>query len=649
MKTTLLAGAAALLALAAAPSVHAQSIDYGSLQQLFNEPVTTSATGSPQRTTEVPVAMDIITAEDIKRSGAHDLPTILSRVPGLDILPRGADAADVGVRGYDSAYSPRLLVLINGRQVYLDHYGYTSWASLPVQLEEIRQIEVVKGPNSALFGFNAVSGVVNIITYNPKYDDVNVVTGRAGTQSDGEGSLVSTFRIGKIFSARGSIGGAQQDEWKNSPGAVDPNPSHPNHLSANLDTITQLNEKTELRVEGSWSNAKVDEINPAYLYTASHYVTHSFKGTLDSATALGEATFSAYQNVSHVENGAVNFENRISVVNGQDLFKVGASNTFRISAEFRNNESSVSPHGPGRISYDVYSIAGMWNWATTNTLSLTAAARFDALLLNRSGATPRLDPFTNAQYDRTITEPSFNAGAVWRPTGQDTLRLTVARGIQLPSLAEFGAFSLILPTPFGLAAFFGNPNINPTIIYNYEVDYDRALPQIGGKASARLFYQHSDQVQGEALAPINIGASDEKGVELAISGAFGKGFRWSGNYAWTDVKNAGPAGVSVDANLVDYAATTPQHRGNIAFGWNDKAWSVDGFVRLVSDFHEYRFLSNVPVPVAGYATVAARVARQLDHGVTLAVSGENLLLDRQRQTVGLYAPRTVRVSLSKSW
>jgi outer membrane receptor for ferrienterochelin and colicins len=100
----------------------------------------------------------------------------------MDVLNFAASQSDVGIRGYNQARSPRLLVLINGRQVYLDHFGYTDWNALPIQLSEIRQIEVVRGPNSAIFGFNAVSGVVNIITFNPKFDNTNAVEVRAGTE-----------------------------------------------------------------------------------------------------------------------------------------------------------------------------------------------------------------------------------------------------------------------------------------------------------------------------------------------------------------------------------------------------------------------------------------------------------------------------------
>jgi len=78
----------------------AQSIDYGAAEALFGEPVTASATGKPQRVSDVPANMEIITAEQIRRSGADNLPDILRFVPGLDVRRYGFAAADIGVRGY---------------------------------------------------------------------------------------------------------------------------------------------------------------------------------------------------------------------------------------------------------------------------------------------------------------------------------------------------------------------------------------------------------------------------------------------------------------------------------------------------------------------------------------------------------------------
>jgi iron complex outermembrane receptor protein len=95
--------------------------------------------------------------DDIRRSGALSISDVLQFIPGVDVRHYGLADAEVGIRGYNEPYNSRLLVLVNGRQVYSDDYGHVNWASLPVQLSEIRQIEVIKGPNSALYGFNAVA------------------------------------------------------------------------------------------------------------------------------------------------------------------------------------------------------------------------------------------------------------------------------------------------------------------------------------------------------------------------------------------------------------------------------------------------------------------------------------------------------------
>jgi outer membrane receptor for ferrienterochelin and colicins len=136
---------------------YAQAVDYGTLEQVFGRPITASVTGKPQRSSEVPGDLTIITQDDIRRSGADNLPNILQFVMGIDVRQYGFGDSEVAVRGYNSPLNPRLLVLVDGRQVYADDYGRVAWNALPVQLAEIRQIELVKGPNSALFGFNAAT------------------------------------------------------------------------------------------------------------------------------------------------------------------------------------------------------------------------------------------------------------------------------------------------------------------------------------------------------------------------------------------------------------------------------------------------------------------------------------------------------------
>ena len=174
--------------------VDAQSPDNGILAEIFNEPVTSSATGRPQLVSEAPANMEIITQDEIRRSGATTTSDVLAFLPGVYVRRYGINDFDVGIRGYDQPDNPRLLVLVNGRKVFEQAYGHVPWAEIPVQLEEIRQIEVIKGPNSALYGFNAVSGVINIITYDPMIDAVNAATLGGGTQSYLDSSAVVPAR-----------------------------------------------------------------------------------------------------------------------------------------------------------------------------------------------------------------------------------------------------------------------------------------------------------------------------------------------------------------------------------------------------------------------------------------------------------------------
>ena len=669
-KHILLAGAAAGLALAAS-AAHAQSIDYGSLQELFGEAVTTSATGSPQRSTEAPADMQIISADEIRRSGETSLPGILQRAAGIDVLNHASGQSDVSVRGYDQVSSPRLLVLVNGRQVYLDHYGLTAWATIPVQLDEIRQIEVVKGPGSALFGFNAVSGVVNIITFNPKFDDIDVATLRGGTHGAVSGSLATTFKLSDAVSMRLSGGAIAQDEWANT--GVLPTPDQktdPKSVTANLDLVAQLAPKTELRMEGAWANVQQATQAGGYSYTVTKLITTSAKATVTSDTNFGTIQAQVYQNqlkAKYALVGGINWNNTITVASLQDLFKVGADHTFRIGGEFRHNTLNVAPVGGADISYNVLAASGMWNWAVSEHLTTTAAVRVDKLSLERSGTFVARAPMANnALWDRDITETSANLTAAWRPTEADTFRVSYGRGIQAPSLIEMGGIQL----PIDLAPGFtidliGNPNLKPSIVTNYEFAYDRDVAAIKGKLGFRLFAQDWKDLKSAistagldimptattngAATYINAADSKLKGAEVSASGKLSGGFGWRADYTWTEVKDSPFAGINPTARYVAFAQTTPSGRGNVGMDWSRGPWEVDANLHYVGDYQFYDIVNGALQPVEAYASLSSRVGYRATNGVTLALAGQNLLNERQKQTRGLEAERRVMFSISKTW
>ena len=665
-KQFLLAGVAGL-ALTAASAAQAQSVDYGSLQQMFNEPVTTSATGSPQRSTEAPADMQIISADDIRRSGETSLPGILQRAAGIDVLNKFAGQSDVNVRGYDQVSSPRLLVLVNGRQVYQDHYGETDWATIPVQLDEIRQIEVVKGPNAALFGFNAVSGVINIITYNPRYDNTNVGTVRVGNNGERQVSLVTTFKIGPAISVRISGGGEGQNEWKpTGPLPLSTALHDPVSTETNLDAVAQLAPKTDLRVEGSWSNVQGDAL-AVYSYDVTKTVTTSEKATLTSDTNYGLIQASAYSNQLQIRypNFGADWDNTIEVASLQDLFKVGANNTFRIGAEFRHNTLNTTPVGGANVSYNVWAGSGMWNWVINSQLTSTLAVRVDDMQLSRSGGFPAGIPLAdNALWDRTLVEHSENYTLAWRPTSADTFRLSFARGIQAPSLIEFGALQLAeSPAPHFTIDIMGNPALQPAIVTNYEAAYDRDFTV--AKVGLRVFVQDWSNLAGglnlaglsilptqttnAAINYQNAANSEERGVEVTASGKFTPSLSWHADYTYTDVRDSVFAGVDPVANAVAFRATTPKYRGNIGVDWDQGPWETDVNLHYVGAYMFYNQISGALAPVNAYGALSARVGYRFHEGVIVAISGQDLIDDRQAQTTGLEAERQVQFTISKAW
>lgn len=670
MKTTLFAGASVgLILLASATTASAQSIDYGAMEQLFNEPVTTSATGSPLRSTQAPVDMTIISAADIKRSGATDIPTILSRAAGVDILPFAAGAAELSVRGYNQARSPRMLVLINGRQVYLDHFGYTDWATLPIALEEIRQIELVRGPNSALFGFNAVSGVINIITYNPKYDDTNSATVQAGTLGYASANLVKTMALGPV-KARVSIGANQQDEWSNAGSSVPLSLlSDPWKIYAAFDAVTELSPKTDLRLEGNWSNSGQSEMLSGYTYVGHKVKTDSIKATLISDTPYGAMEAQIYLNQLDSTALPLRYENNIWVAKVQNLVKIGSDHTLRVALEYRDNEVNTTPVRGGMVRYTVLAPSAMWNWTATDKITLTAAARLDSLKLSRTGVFPAgVQRTSNSDWDQSIKEVSVNLGAVVQLSEEGTLRLLAARGVQAPTLVELGSRQ-VLPTtapPVGIATL-GNPELQPAIITSYEAAYEHALTKLDARVAVKLMVQTTEDVKSgvsrlqidvpatattyAALTYFNIGKSEMKGFEVSGSGKFGDGFRWSADTTYVNITDTTLPGYSAVRRLIAFGDTSPRWRSNLGLGWAKDNWTVDGYVKRVSKFNSYTSTQTLE-PVKGYTTVAGRVAYDLKSGITLALNGQNLMNESQAQTKGisgLRAERRVIFGVTKTW
>lgn len=134
-----------------------------SLEELMDLEVT-SVSGYSEKLTNVASAIQVITAEDIRRSGATNLPEALLLATNLQMAHFASNAWIIGARGFNAVFANKLLVMIDGRVVYSPLFAGVLWDVQSVLLEDIDRIEVISGPGGVLWGANAVNGVINIIT-----------------------------------------------------------------------------------------------------------------------------------------------------------------------------------------------------------------------------------------------------------------------------------------------------------------------------------------------------------------------------------------------------------------------------------------------------------------------------------------------------
>jgi iron complex outermembrane recepter protein len=150
------------------------------IEDLMNVDVT-SAGKKEQKLSQVSGALFVITAEDIRRSGATNIPDLLRMVPGLEVAQIDPSTWAISARGFNGEYSNKLLVLIDGRTAYSPVFSGVYWDAQDVPLDLIERIEVIRGPGATVWGTNAVNGVISIITRSAQDTKRGAITVDGGT------------------------------------------------------------------------------------------------------------------------------------------------------------------------------------------------------------------------------------------------------------------------------------------------------------------------------------------------------------------------------------------------------------------------------------------------------------------------------------
>jgi iron complex outermembrane receptor protein len=624
----------------------AQSMDYSSLEQLFREPVTTSATGTPQRASEVSADITIVTAEQIRQSGSRNIPEILGMyVPGLNVLQEGIDAFDIGIRGYQQSYQPRLLVLVDGRQVFNDDYSRMSWDNMAVNVDDIRQIEVVEGAASALFGSNAAGGVVNIITYSPAYDHSNTASLGTGTQSSFHADGTATFAIGDFGGMKISAGGLSEKEFNTArtPGDSTVGTVNPSHRYVAQSSEFKINNDLSVMTEATYAEKNNQEAVFISAIDPVKATSYSLRAGFVWQTPFGMIKNDNYINHNNTDldagvRGEIQVINQLIVSRVEDLFKLGTDHTFRFFAEYRDKRQNdqgfpVLVYEHPQFDSDVYSAGGTWLWQINDKWSWTNAFRVDHITTHLGGLIEAAAIYSPSDYARAYDTISANSGLVYRMNSGDTLRALYGRGVSDPSLVENGFDLAIVTGPNSVLDYEGNPFLKPAIVENYGLDYEHAFAEIFSTLKLSTYYERNTnlaayitgapRVVGGIVYVLktaqNIGNSDGLGGEIDLNGTHG-GFRWDASYSYQSIHDT-----PLVVQKLDYANSAPKHQFRLNLGYTNDKWEADLHGQYVTSTDMLRFTTVLmPIYTGAYYNLGGRLGYKLTDKITVSLSGTGL-------------------------
>ncbi len=176
----------------------------------FGETVVVTASRNEVRLLNAPVSTSVISAAKLETTSAQNYGDLLRATPGVNVIQLSARDVQVASRSAGNTLTNTQLLLVDGRSAYLDFFGLVMWDLVPTSLEDVEQIEVVRGPASAVWGANAMTGAVNIITKPPRESVGTTVTLSGGYIDRNDGSGVG-LGAGSMFGANATVTRAPSD------------------------------------------------------------------------------------------------------------------------------------------------------------------------------------------------------------------------------------------------------------------------------------------------------------------------------------------------------------------------------------------------------------------------------------------------------
>jgi iron complex outermembrane recepter protein len=610
------------------------------LEQLSQIEVT-SPSKEPTPVFHTPVAIYVLTGDDIRRAGVTTIPDALRLVPGVEVAQIDGSKWSVGIRGFGTRLSRDVLVLIDGREVYTPLLAGTYWEVQDTLLEDIDRIEVIRGPGGTIWGPNAVNGVINIITKSAKETH--------GTFAEAGGGSVEQGFLNYRYGGESTLDDLNYRVYAK---AYDRGPEH--HSDGD-DFDAWRGAQSGFRMD--WGTG-----NDAYTFSGDGYLQEDGERVnLSTYTPPLNETIDGYANVSGA-NGVFRWKRTLG--DGSDIqvqayydrtnrrepnlgeardtvdvdylerAKVSDRQELLFGAEARASDGRFSEIASGLVFYPFHRLDYLLSGFFEDDFTLVE----NKLFLNAGSK------ILSTNYTGVAFQPSVRL--MWTPTDQQTFWASFTHAVRTPSDAEEDFYlSSYLGMTAGLpvfARFNGNPLFAPEKLNAWEAGY-RELIRKNLFLDISTFYNRYHDVFSEDLSggyrletalpfptplppPLHLLLPAEFGNDLygptlggEIAPEWRPSDRWRlrGSYSYLSMDLRQAPGLLLGAGPQMVVESSPKHEVSL-----DSAFDVSRNLQI--DLI-YRFVSALPAEHApAYSTGDVHITWRFRPHLEFSLVGRNL-------------------------
>lgn len=612
-----------------------------SLEDLMKMDVT-SVSKTPENRFRAPAAVYVITQEDIRRSGVTSIPEALRLAPGVEVARINANQWSIGVRGFGSRLARYTLVLIDGRSVYDPLFAGTYWEVQDTLLEDIDRIEVIRGPGGALWGSNAVNGVINIITKSARETHGSITTVGGGSEErsfagfryGGQRGDRFHYRVyGKYFDRDESYVhvGEEYDDWQQG--------------QAGFRTDWNLGHQDDVTIQGDTYKGRAGQRITSTIYTPPYSKTILEDSDLAGANVLARWKHDINPRNSmalqfyydHTDRTDPDFEEARDTydLDFQQSLPLGSRNSltygsgFRVTADDTRGTPTLKAFTPASRTLNLVNFFAQDQIALIHQiLNLTLGAKWE-------------------HNDYTGSEFQPNGRLAWTPTETQTLWGAISKAVRTPSRVDRNPDITVasVPTPFlQVGRFTPNEKFESENLIAYEAGY-RIQPKESLFFGVDGFYNDYDDVYSLNINPLFFESNPaptklvfpfifENRLKGKIYGGEANSmlslrpwWRLEGVYSFARINLHKKDGTADGVTEGTIEGGTPWHQVVLRSSMElPHGWEVDPTVRYVSQLRK----QNIPA----YWTMDLHLGWHGPRNTEVALVGQNLLQRRHAEASG---------------